>query len=282
MQNLNIHIHDATIACKLWGNPENPAILAVHGWLDNANSFDYIAHYLQEHYYFIAIDLPGHGHSSHLGPNSHYHLIDAVFTLAAILNALELDKVHILGHSLGACLVSIAAGIIPERIHSLALIEGLGPLTHPADTSCKQLSKYAHYLSVERTNKNKGYHSRDDATYARAKRGHVSVEIAAHLCERGIIEEQGMFYWRHDKRLIAPSPLYLTEEQVLCCLQHITVKTCLFWASHGYSFNQELLEIRMKQIKELRLEYLEGGHHIHMEQPEAVARLLVDFYSRLN
>jgi len=60
MKTLNLSIPGLTIACKLWGNPKNPPIVAVHGWLDNANSFDYLAEFLLHDFYFIAIDLPGH------------------------------------------------------------------------------------------------------------------------------------------------------------------------------------------------------------------------------
>ncbi|HFD2264795.1 TPA: alpha/beta hydrolase, partial [Legionella pneumophila] len=50
-----LSIPGLSIACKAWGNPDNPPILALHGWLDNANSFDDIAEHLQNDYYFIAV-----------------------------------------------------------------------------------------------------------------------------------------------------------------------------------------------------------------------------------
>src|SRR5262245_54247330 len=126
MKTLNLTIPGLTIACKCWGNPQNPPILALHGWLDNANSFDYLAPYLEDQYYLIAIDLPGHGHSSHIAQGAYYHFSDGIFTVIEIINALKLDKVHLLGHSMGACLASLVAGVTPDRFPSLFLIEGLG------------------------------------------------------------------------------------------------------------------------------------------------------------
>ena len=39
-----------------------------------------------------------------------------------------------------------------------------------------------------------------------------------------------------------------------------------------------LMKDRINAVKNLVIEHLEGGHHVHMEKPEAVGQLLVDFY----
>lgn len=275
-----LNVSGLSIACKIWGNPENPPILALHGWLDNANSFDPLAEYLQKNYYLIAVDLPGHGHSSHLPISSNYHFIDGVFIIIQILNALNLDKVHLLGHSMGACLASIAGGVAPERFLSLSLIEGLGPFSHPEKAACKQLSSYLYYITQEKIKKSKGYNKFEDAALARAIKGYVSLDIAKILCQRAIEEKHGLFYWRHDRRLLGPSSLYMTELQILSCLQQISAKTCLIWASKGFSFDSNLIQGRVKAVQNLKIEHLDGGHHVHMEQPEVVGQLLADFIVR--
>ena len=66
MNEITLKIPGFSIAGLTLGKPENPPILALHGWLDNANSFAPLAPYLQHNFYLIAVDLPGHGHSSHL------------------------------------------------------------------------------------------------------------------------------------------------------------------------------------------------------------------------
>lgn len=274
----DVHIPGMSIACKAWGSPLNPPVLAIHGWLDNANSFDQIAERLQKDFYFIAIDLPGHGHSAHLPVGCYYHFTDGLFTIISIMNALALKRVHLLGHSLGACLASLVAGIDTSRIISLSLIEGLGPLSLPEETAHEQLNLYMYNLNQQEKRTAKGYPASHQAILARSIKGYVSLEIAEKLCERGLIEKEGLFYWRHDPRLTYPSPLRMTELQVLTCLAHIKAKTCLVWASNGFSFDDELMKQRIRAVKNIRTEHLEGGHHIHMEEPEAVAKLLAAFY----
>ncbi|WP_298626775.1 alpha/beta hydrolase [uncultured Legionella sp.] len=281
MNTMELSIPGLTIAYKTWGNPQHPPIVALHGWLDNANSFDYLAQHLQDNYYFIAVDLPGHGHSSHLPLGSNYHFIDSIFLVIQIINALKLNKVHLLGHSMGACLGSLVAGVAPERFLSLSLIEGLGPFSSPEETACKQLSHYLDVLTQKKIKKPKGYPKFDSAALARAIKGYVSLDIAKLLCERGVKEENGLYYWRHDRRLLEPSPLRMTELQILSCLKNIKAKTYLLWASEGFSFDTELMQRRIKTVQNLKIERLDGGHHIHMEKPEIVATLLAEFYSAL-
>jgi pimeloyl-ACP methyl ester carboxylesterase len=277
MSPLTLNIEGLSIACKTWGNPKKPPVLALHGWLDNANSFDYLAPYFEDHFFLIAMDLPGHGHSDHFPSCCHYHFIDGVFLVVQAIDALQLGNVHLLGHSMGACLASLLAGVAPDRLLSLMLVEGLGPFSHPADTACQQLSDYLAYLTRKQRKKSKGYKQFSDAAQARAVKGYVSLDIANTLCERSLIEKDGLFYWRHDPRLLVPSPLRMTEEQILSCLRQITAKTCLIWASQGFSFDSDVVQQRVRAIKNMEIFHLEGGHHIHMEKPGIVAQLLVDF-----
>lgn len=281
MNNAELTIPGLTIAYKEWGNPENPPIIALHGWLDNANSFDPLVEYLKDNYYFIAVDLPGHGHSSHLPPNSNYHFIDGIFVIIQIINALKLDKVHLIGHSMGACLASIVGGVAPNRFLSIALIEGLGPFSHPEESACEQLTSYLDDLTHQNTKKTKGYHQFEHAALARSLKGYVSLEIAKILCHRGLVKKHGLYYWRHDKRLLAPSPLRMTEQQILSCLRQISAKTCLIWASTGFSFDSKLMQERIKTVSNLKIAHFDGGHHIHMEQPKEVGQCLTDFYNSL-
>lgn len=275
-----LNIPGLSIAYRTWGNPKNAPIVALHGWLDNANSFLPIAEYLQEEYYLIAVDLPGHGLSSHLPSGVHYHFIDGLFVVKQIIDGLNLGKVHLLGHSLGACIASLAASITPENLLSLSLIEGLGPLTKPADSCPIQL---AHFIKTRNIHliPNKAYPSFESAALARSKKGYVSIDIAKLICERGLVKKNGQFYWRHDKRLLAPSPLQMTEEQVLACLKQIQIKSWLLWGDNGFAYNKELMKNRIQCVKDLTLEYLEGGHHLHMEQPKIVANQLTSFYKSI-
>jgi len=270
-----------TIACKAWGKRENPPMLAMHGWLDNANSFDGLAPLLADRFHVIAIDLPGHGQSSHLPAGHHYHFIDGIFNVHSIIQALGLRQVHLLGHSMGACLASLIAGVTPDSVLSLTMIEAIGPLAAPEERCCEQLARFQKQALALEKKSDKAYPSRLRTAEARAAKGYLSLDNALILCERGVREEGPAFYWRHDKRLLNASPLRMTERQVLSCLRNIHAPACLIWGDDGFSFCPEAIEERERAVKSLHIHHLPGGHHLHMEHPEAIARCLSDFYKNV-
>ncbi|MFT4769472.1 MAG: pimeloyl-ACP methyl ester carboxylesterase [Glaciecola sp.] len=52
-----------------WGNPKNPGLLLIHGFLAHARCFGFIAPFLAQHYHVVAFDLSGMGDS---GVREHY------------------------------------------------------------------------------------------------------------------------------------------------------------------------------------------------------------------
>lgn len=273
-----IDIPGFNVAAKSIGLPSNPPMLALHGWLDNANSFDGIAEKFANHFHFIAIDLPGHGYSSHLAAGYHYHFIDGIGIVREIVQALGFSSVHLLGHSMGACLASMVGGVLNGLCDSLFLIEGLGPLSAPSSTAVRQLQRYYEYDRTPQSHLRRAYDSRAHASEARAKRGHVSLELAATLSQRGVAQVEGKYYWRHDPRLIQPSPLRLDETVVLSALKNITAKSVLITANRGFDFGASLLQERIQSVAQLQLFQEEGGHHLHMENPERIYAIAETFY----
>ncbi|MCC5791849.1 MAG: alpha/beta hydrolase [Legionellaceae bacterium] len=277
MHSFTLSIPGYSIACKAYGNPHNPPMLALHGWLDNANSFDLIAPLFAHHFYFIAIDFPGHGLSTHLPHGYHYHIVDAISLIRDLLAALGFKKMHLLGHSMGACIASLAGGVLDDRIQSLFLIDGLGPLTAAAEECQTQLRQYVLH-EPEKSRRTRSYASIKEAAQARARYGHISLAQARILCQRGTKKCDGQWFWRHDPRLLYSSPLRLTEEQTLSCLQAIEAPSALILAHDGFPFGEEVLRQRMAVIKPLHVFTVEGGHHVHMEHPEKIYAIARDFY----
>ncbi|CAG7820504.1 unnamed protein product, partial [Allacma fusca] len=63
------------VAGKAWGNKNGLPVLGIHGFLDNAGTFDTIAPLLLDSLYFVTLDLPGHGLSSRLPSGISYNIL---------------------------------------------------------------------------------------------------------------------------------------------------------------------------------------------------------------
>ena len=72
----------------------------------------------------MALDLPGHGESSiDVGTGS---LDELATVVLAFLDALVIDRAHLVGHSMGAALCLVLADRVPGRVRSLTLVGPAG------------------------------------------------------------------------------------------------------------------------------------------------------------
>lgn len=62
------------VAGKWYGDRNKQPVLAFHGWQDNAGTFDRLIPLLPKTISVWAIDLPGHGKSSHFPTGMQYHI----------------------------------------------------------------------------------------------------------------------------------------------------------------------------------------------------------------
>lgn len=105
-------------------------ILALHGWMDNSNSFSYLGPYLaNKGYHVAAIDLLGHGHSSHVPRGCMGHFQKYVYHAKGIAHHLGWEKMDIIGHSMSSGVAVMFAGTFPELLNKIVLIDILGPLS---------------------------------------------------------------------------------------------------------------------------------------------------------
>ncbi|NJN48271.1 MAG: alpha/beta hydrolase [Candidatus Competibacteraceae bacterium] len=265
------------LAARAWGAVDALPVLALHGWLDNAASFDRLAPLLKG-VRLVALDLPGHGLSEHRPAGMHYHFIDFIQDVVAAADALNWDRFALLGHSLGAGVASFVAATLPQRITQLALIEGLGPLSgNPGEGPAQLATSMTQMNQWERKNL-PVYTNVDEAARARHELTGLSHEAAVIIAARGTKSMGSGLGWRSDPRLTLKSPIYLTEEQVLAFLGAIQAPTFLVRGESGYLLKREFMAKRYHQVANLTVKALPGGHHLHLENPEPVAHALNGFF----
>lgn len=265
------------LAARVWGEPDGKPVLALHGWLDNAASFDLLAPFL-EGVNLVALDMAGHGSSAHRPAGNAYHFIDYVADVMAAADALGWQRFNVLGHSLGAAVASYTAAALPDRVARLLLLEGIGPLSGQSDEEAGRLRRYLRQCASLEKKRRRYYPSLEAAAVQRAASGYIDLEAAMILAGRGTEEVKGEgWFWRHDPRLTLTSPHYFSEEQVLGILGSVDVPAGLIIGEKGLLLKRPTLMARQHAIKGLEWNTLPGGHHLHMEYPERVAEVLLNW-----
>ena len=117
-------------------------VLGVHGWLDNANTFDRILPLLTFDFTCISIDLPGHGKSDHFGPSFLYDPRGYVGAVKKVVDSLEWKEFVYLGHSMGAVVGIIYCSIFPSDVTSFISIDIIKVWSFEAEEYPQRLRKY--------------------------------------------------------------------------------------------------------------------------------------------
>ena len=81
-----------------------------------------------------------------------------------------------------------------------------------------------------------------------------------------------------DQRLTLTSPVRYTEEQILSVLAGITAPTLLVLAEPSPPFlSEQMIARRVAQVPGIRVVRIPGSHHLHLEEPQPVARAILEF-----
>ena len=241
-----------------------------------------IAPLLAKDRYVVAIDLRGHGRSSHLPAGAWYHYVDYFDDLRATLDHFGWAQATLFGHSLGGTLASLFAAAYPERIETLLLVEALGPLTVSPESTLAQLKRGLDERAAFASRRPlRVFGDLDAAIAARAMASGFSGDVARALVERGVDAVEGGFVWSSDPRLTLTSAQRYSEAQVLAMLGGIRARTLLVLAEPATSYLPDaMMRERAARVAGIEVVRVAGHHHLHLESPQAVYEVIERFLDR--
>ena len=118
------------------------------------------------------------------------------------------------------------------------------------------------------------------ATEVRRRAGDLSIGAAELLVRRGAEACEDGIRWRSDPRLKLPSPVYIAEEQARAFLGAIVAPTLLLKAQRGLLNRFTAMGSRINAVQQIEVVELPGGHHLHLDDPQPVAAVILDFLAR--
>jgi len=266
-QRLRLHYVD-------WGNPQARPVILVHGGRDHCRSWDWVARDLARDYHVIAPDLRGHGDSQWAVGGS-YTVWDYVYDLYQLLHQTALGPVNIVAHSYGGIVSLRYAGLYPDTVRRMAVIEGLG--FRPAEV--EKLEKQSVIERGQEWIANmKGLAARQPRRYPnieeavqrmRQENPRLSEEQARHLTEHGMVRnEDGTFCWKYDNYFRVRAPYPITTAESVAFWREITCPVLLFRGTESWA-TDPVVDGRASHFRNVQTSNIEGaGHWVHHDRLE--------------
>ena len=277
------------IAAKAWGPEDGKPFLGLHGWLDNANTFDKTARLLPENIRFVAMDFPGHGRSSHRWPGMPYIHFEYVADVKKVVTQLGWEKFSIISHSMGAFMASLYAGTFPNEVENLVLIEYGGYPARSADKPDLLLARYAAGMANMNTRTPRVYESIEAAAARREEpslNGNVMrKDDALLITKRGSTATKDGVIFSHDpmvKEWMLPffPPVFsilLILSKIKCAVLILEGSDSLHLEEKGQETRLERLSVICQHAKFKMWKTYQGGHHLHLDNPDQTALQIKQF-----
>eukprot|EP01130_Rhizamoeba_saxonica_P008691 TRINITY_DN3508_c0_g1_i2.p1 TRINITY_DN3508_c0_g1~~TRINITY_DN3508_c0_g1_i2.p1 ORF type:complete len:412 (+),score=78.10 TRINITY_DN3508_c0_g1_i2:695-1930(+) len=263
-------------------------ILALHGWMDNSNTFIPLAQRFMSNYdscCILAVDFAGHGKSSHRHALTEYHVTTYCEDVLELVDLIGWEKFHILGHSMGGSVGFLVSGSFPERVESLTMIDIIGPSPRKDVVAPETLRRSILYkFKPSRTDR--VYQSLSDAVDRfKSVNPYINDRSVRKLLKRGTKPVDGGLIFSHDKRARLPSGFRYSEGQIHAFCASIDCRVQIIWAEpskRSYTIDDQACIDRVPHFKNAELFQVSGGHHVHLDSPNLVFGHIRRIFDQLN
>jgi len=278
-----------------WGPPSatQPPLVLAHGWMDVAASWQFMVDALSEDFLrdrqIMAFDWRGYGLTESPATDS-YWFPDYLGDLDALLDVISPQRaIDLVGHSMGGNVVTMFAGVRPDRIRRLVNLEGFGMPATRAAQAPRRLGQWLDELRQHREG------AIDLKTYPDA--GAVADRLMktnprlprdkAEWLARHWARPDANGQWRilGDAAHKIVNPYLYRVDEVLEILKHISAPVLAVEASDDSlgqwwkgKYTLDEYHQRLQSVPRHRIARIENASHmLHHDQPQALAQLLEDF-----
>ena len=284
LRQLNYHVRE-------WGTPRpgQLPLFMVHGWMDVSASFQFVVDAMKEDRHIIAPDWRGFGLTD-VGEVDSFWYPDYLADLDALIDHFQPEgQIDLLGHSMGGTIVSMYAGVRPERIRKLINLEGFGmAASRPAQAP----GRYAKWLNQVKSLRNGGISLRSypdtDAVADRLIRTNprLSLDKALWLAQHWAKQNaDGLWDILGHAAHKVVNPYLFRVEEMLALYRNISAPVLNVEASQNDlekwwegKYTLDEFHERLLSIADLRsVTIADAGHMMHHDQPQVLAHHIEAF-----
>lgn len=280
-----INVRGLSYCIRHWGSPGAPKIFFLHGWMDSSPTFQFVVDALKKSWHVIAPDWRGYGASEWL--SRPYWFLDYYADLDYLLEHFSKGKpARVVGHSMGANIASAYAGIRPERIAQLVMLDFLGL---KPNNSAEASALIGNWLdAIQDQPKSRTYPDYESlANRLMAANPRLDEKKAAFLSHAASrIRPDGQIEMACDPWHKISSPVPYRVEDSKATWRKIEAPVLMVVADNGYiqqRFSNDTDEYRSRigSFSNVRVVTISNsGHNVQHDQPEHVASVLEEFLSR--
>lgn len=259
----------------------------MHGWQDNAASFDNIAP-LIKNTPVLAIDLPGHGLSSWLPPGFMYNELIYFLLVKRIKRYFGWKRIKVMAHSLSAITIYWYAASFPTELQYVIALDFLKfPSTNPMHFTMFANAVDAFFKVEESENVQPSYMPSE--MMKKASTAFLNIDESSYkiLMTRGTMQkEDGTYVINRDPRLrVIPIHSMFSQDQqeeyakLITCPYLIIKGDVNFYGEKKENFFRAL-EILKAANDKVQYETLSATHHLHLTHAEDTAAIINPFLEK--
>jgi 2-succinyl-6-hydroxy-2,4-cyclohexadiene-1-carboxylate synthase len=260
-------VHDALINVETSGS--GAPLVLLHGFMGSARTWDAHLPTFAGRYQVIAPDLLGHGLSAAPADSARYRMACCIADLAAILDHYRLDRVHLLGYSMGGRVALSFTVAHPERVASLILESASPGLADPEERRKRVTADEALAERLERDGLAAFVDNWEQLPLFASQR-HLPAQTRAALRSQRMQNNAGGL--ANSLRGMGTG----AQPSLWDRLAGVAMPTLLVVGALDPKF-VDIGQAMAQRLPQARLTIVPGaGHTVHLEQPAAFERLVLD------
>jgi esterase len=247
---------------------QGPPVVLLHGLMGHAREWDPAVRELAHGHQVWVLDQRGHGLSDWADEYSRAAMAE---DLIAWCEHLGLGGAVVVGHSMGAIAALLAAQRRPDLFGRLVVVDA-APKPMGGD-----LAGYLREVLADLGGAS--YATVEEALRDRSGGPRARPALVRHTVEEGLVRgDDGRLRWRFDGRGLAGSLDSVGEAELWAAVEAVPCPVLLLRGEHSLELSAGLAEEMVRRFPDARLATIpDAGHDLGVEQPERVARAVLDF-----
>ena len=249
-----------------WGTIGRPTVCFLHGGSAHAHWFDQVTPAFADRYHLIALDQRGHGESQWAEPPA-YGTENFASDLIGFFDSLSLERVALVGHSMGGHNSMSFAAWHPDRVSALVIVDSRP--TIPADRLDRLRRRGERTL--------RPYPSQEAAAQLFRlipRETNADPSLLAHLGASGVVQRDGAWFYRFDPA----SNSGRRPVDAWTLLDRITAPTLIARGELSPVLPRDMADKLLASIRGATLVEIPASyHHLVLDNPTAFVRELNRF-----